>query len=201
MAVSIEIDTREFNAALREYIKVSKRSLPEIVNKRAVNICFKSIRFTPKARKSRIKRDLKQKSRINPKAPVGAILINKQRGEAGKPGRYGAEMAAAMERWEIKRNVSSGFIKSGWLGAVKDLAPHAKVFRRPPRVEVKDKPKGYGRPARVGINPTAEIVNQVNGAVKVGAPALQRAMNADAADMKNYVARKMQQDASRFNAR
>lgn len=201
MAVEITVDAREFNAALKEYIKVSKRSLTEIVNKRAVNIAFKSIRYTPKATQSRIKRDLKQKSRTNPKAPVGAILVNYKRGQAGKKGLYGSEMADAVENLRLGRERSSGFIKSGWIGAVQDLAPHAKVFRRPPRIVVKGRPKGYGRPARQGINPTAEIVNQVAGAVKVGASALQRAMNEDAIDMRTYVAKKMQQDADRFNAR
>ena len=197
MEVSITVDTREFNSALKEYIPYSKRSLAEIVNKRAVNIAFKSVRFTPSARKPRINRDLKQKSQIAPKAPLGAILAQKGR----SPGFYGDDMKAAVEDLKLKRHRSVGFIKSGWLGAVKDLAPHAKMFRRPPRVNVKGKSKGYGRPARAGINPTAEIVNQVQGAVKVGAPALNRALNADATDMRQYVAKKMQQDANRYNAR
>lgn len=197
MAVEITVDTREFKAALREYIKVSRRTLPEIVNKRAVNIAFKAIRYTPKARKSRINKDLKQKSRTNPNAPLSAILVNAGR----KPGLYGEDMKQAVEELRERRHKSLGFIKSGWLGAVNDLQPHAKVFRRAPRVNLQNKPKGYGRPARQGLNPTAEIVNQVAGAVKVGSPALQRAMNDDAADMKNFVAKRMQQDANRFNAR
>lgn len=201
MAVEITVDTREFNAALREYIKVSSRTLPEIVNKRAVNIAFRAIRHTPRATKSRIKRDLKQKSRTNPKAPLGPVLVNYNRGRAGKKGLYGPDMVDAVDQLQLGREKSAGFIKSGWIGAVQDLAPHAKVFRRPPRITVKGKPKGYGKPARQGLNPTAEIVNQVAGAVKVGSAALQRAINEDAADMRNYVAKRMQQDANRYNAR
>jgi hypothetical protein len=197
MAVELNIDTREFNAALRQYIKVSSRTLPEIVNKRAVNIAFKSIRHTPKAKKARIKRDLKVKSRTNPKAPLAAILVNAGR----NPGLYGDDMKQAVEELKERRAKSIGFIKSGWLGAVNDLQPHAKVFRRTPRVNVKGKPKGFGRPARKGLNPTAEIVNQVAGAVKVGSSALQRAMNDDADDMRTFTAKRMQKDANKFNAR
>ena len=121
MAVNVTIDTKEFNAALREYIKVSRRTLPEIVNKRAVNIAFKAIRYTPKARKSRINRDLKAKSRTNPKAPLGAILVNYNRGQKGEKGLYGSKMVSAIEDMKLGRHKSAGFIKSGWLGAVNDL--------------------------------------------------------------------------------
>jgi hypothetical protein len=201
VAVEVKIDTREFNAALREYIKFSKRSLAEIVNKRAVNICFRAIRHTPAARRPRINRDLRQKSRVAPKAQLGPILVNYNRGRAGKKGLQGKDMAAAVEKMRLARHASVGFVKSGWFGAIRDLQPSAKVFRRPPRVIIKGRPKGYGKAARQGINPTAEIVNQVEGAVKVGRHALQRAMNEDALDMRGYVAKKMQQDADRFNAR
>jgi hypothetical protein len=197
MAVELNIDTREFNAALRQYIKVSSRTLPEIVNKRAVNIAFKAIRYTPKARKSQITKDLKAKSNTNPKAPIGAILVNAGR----KPALSGGDLKQAVENLKLGRHRSAGFIKSGWLGAVKDLQPHAKVFRRTPRVNVKGKPKGFGRPARKGLNPTAEIVNQVAGAVKVGSSALQLAMNDDADDMRTFTAKRMQKDANKFNAR
>jgi hypothetical protein len=197
VAVNIQIDTKEFNSALRDYIKVSRRSIAEIVNKRAVNIAFKAIRHTPKALKSKINRELKAKSKLNPKAPLGAILVNKGR----KPGLYGEAMTSEIEALKQRRARTIGFIKSGWLGAVKDLQPHAKVFRRPPRVNVQGPPKGYGKPARSGLNPTAEIVNQVAGAVKIGASALQRAINEDAIDMRDFTAKRMQQDANKYNAR
>lgn len=200
MAISIQVDTKEFNAALREYIKVSRRTLPEIVNKRAVNIAFKSIRWTRKARKSQINRDLKQKARIAPKAPIGAILVNYKAGQDGEKGFYGDKMKQQVERMKLARHSSAGYIKAGWLGAFRDLQPHAKVFRRPPRGlgSGNAAKKGFGRPAKRGINPTAEIVNQVEGAVKIGAPGLQRAMNADAADMAQFAAKRMQQDANKF---
>jgi hypothetical protein len=197
VAAKVSIDTREFKAALAQYTRYSKRSLAEIVNKRAVNIAFKAIRHTPKTKKPSINRELRQKSRVAPKAPLGAILAQKGR----NPGLYGDEMKKAVESLKAKKAASIGFIKSGWIGAVRDLSPHAKVYRRPPRVIVKGKPQGFGRPARRGLNPTAEIVNQVAGAVKVGSAALQRAINEDALDMKTYVARKMNQDAKKFNAR
>ena len=197
MAAEVKIDDREFQAALRDYMKVSRRTLAEIVNKRAVNIAFKSIRYTPKAKKSRINRDLKQKSRIAPKAPIAAILVNSKR----KPGLYGQDMVDAVEDLKVKRARTLGFIKSGWFGAIKNLQPHAKVRRRAPRVNIQGKPKGYGRPARAGLNPTAEIVNQVPGANKIGSDALQRAMNEDAIDMKTFTAKRLQQDANKYNAR
>lgn len=197
MAGEIKIDDREFKAALRSYMKQSRRTLAEIVNKRAVNIAFKSIRYTPKAKKSRINRDLKQKSLIAPKAPIGAILVNSKR----KPGLYGPSMIDAVEDLKVKRARTLGFIKSGWFGAIKDLQPHAKVRRRAPRLNLKGKPKGYGRAARRGLNPTAEIINQVPGASEIGSSALQRAMNEDAIDMRTFTAKRMQQDAKKYNAR
>lgn len=192
-----QVDTREFDAALRAYIPHSKRTFADIVNKRGVNVAFKATRFTQKARPSKIRRDMRRPSRNHPGAPLGAVLVNKGR----SPGLQGPDMRDAVDRLTRAKERSIGFIKSGWLGAVNDLQPHAKVRRRPPKVNVRGRPQGYARPARPGIAPAAEIVNHVPGAAEIGAEGLQRALNADARDMAEYVARRMQADANKWNAR
>ncbi|MGA0395483.1 MAG: hypothetical protein ACO3MW_15665, partial [Rhodospirillales bacterium] len=91
--------------------------------------------------------------------------------------------------------------KAGWFEAINDLRPHVKVKRKPPkniRGDGAAKKLGMAKPAFSGVNPTAEIINRVNGAVKVGAKPLYRAIKADAADMMVYVKRKMQEEADKF---
>ena len=56
----INIDTREFQAALKQYVKHSKRDLAFIVNKRAINVGFLALRKTPTATAKRIERDLRK---------------------------------------------------------------------------------------------------------------------------------------------
>jgi len=200
MAVKVTIDDREFQAALKAYMKVSRRSLAEIVNKRAVNIAYKSIRYTPKAKKTKIRSDLKGMSSVHPKAPIAALIVNLNARNRKRKGYYGDKMREKIDKLIFIRQMKIGFIRSGFLGAVKDLQPLAKVRRRPPRVNVQGKPKGYGTPARNGLNPTATIVNQVAGAVEVGSKAIQRAMQEDALDMRTFTAKRMQKDAKKFNA-
>jgi hypothetical protein len=202
MAASITIDDREFQAALKAYMKVSRRSLAEIVNKRAVNIAFKSIKHTPAAGKRDINSELRSKSKRAPKqslARLRVIVINRKRDKEIPKGK---DLTAAANEVIKNRKKSIGYIKAGWLSAVQALQPHAKLRKRPPRLnDDGDATKlGYGKPARSGLNPTAIIANQVAGAVEVGSKAIQRAMQEDALDMRTFTAKRMQQDAKKFNA-
>lgn len=43
---TMELDTRRFNKVLSKYLDVSARTFVDEVNKRAFNICLKSIRYT-----------------------------------------------------------------------------------------------------------------------------------------------------------
>ena len=193
--MSIQLDTREFQRALLKYIPTTKRDLPEIVNKRAINIAFKAIRYTPKAKPGKIRRAMKMRSSMN--APLAALILNKLQGQYGRKGYYGAEMRSEIEEFTKARIRGIGYLKSGWLAAAQHLAQMSGQRGGTSR-GAKDHGKGtHGRAkyAKPGWTPSAQIINMASGIADVGKPALQRAVNAEAREILRHVERKMKGSA------
>ena len=198
---------RDFNRTLKEYINYSKRSLPVIVNTKAYYIARRAVRETPLAKKSDIKRFINLKS-----GSVAGRIINKRRGKRGEKGLYGDMMSAAVETMLAARLRSRAFIKSGWLMAVKALAPYAEKISVPSmgggEVRVAGVPKGGAEPARESFSVwsvKAKIFNTVmakwdrrEGVVNVAIPALERAFKAEEQSMRDYIERKLKQGAEKL---
>jgi len=195
--MSMKLDTSEFQRALLKYIPTTKRDLPEIVNKRAINVAFKAIRFTPKAKPGKVRRQLKKKAKNN--APVAALLLNKIQGFYGNKGFYGAKMREEVEEFIAGKVRSIGYMKSGWLAAAKKLARMAgqRAGRSRAAKVYGDGDHGDAKAARGGWTPTALIINRAVGIAEVGQMALQRALNAEAKEILKHVARKMKKSARR----
>ena len=205
----IEIDTREFQEAMKFYLKHSKRDLAFVVNKRAINVSFLTMKKTPSASAARINRDLRKRIAVDSrkgkkKPPLAALLIASGSDKIGgkKPARglYGAAMKEEIERVIGRRQRTRAYIKSGFIKTIRDL--ERKVpgrQKRPPRgTQGFSKPAGEGRPARPGINPTAEVINHATNAGRIAGPALQKALNADAADMRRFTEKRLQKTANKF---
>lgn len=220
-----------FDRALAEYMRYTPRTLQSVINTKAYFVARKAIWFTQKADIYRMRAQLGQFVRVNyisrhgkqgsrkiltlvnssrATAPLAALIINARRGKAGLPGLYGSKMARAIRELLASRMKAVAFIKSGWLPAVRILAPHAE-HKGSPRVDAsarqRGRPKGTAKPAQSTWRPTAEIVNLVTAKrdtkmalVKYGSPGLQRAFTDEAASMRDYIERRMRPDASRFNA-
>ena len=199
--VTIDFDTRRFNKMVSEYIRYSGRSFTNEVNKRAFNISLKAAGKTKKVKKRDIKREMLAPSRINPKAPVGAILVNYARGQVGRKGLWGKPMKKAVDRTIYYRSQGVGFYSSAFLGAAEDFG----LYIRPPR-QVRQsrrrnqlgKAKGEGRPERrIGaLRPMASGKNTAknsasNSAAKKG---LRYALNAETRDLIKYIRRKIPKD-------
>ena len=189
--MKMELDTREFQRALLKYIPTTKRDLPEIVNKRAINVAFKAIRFTPKAKPAKIRRQLGKQTKG--KAPLAALILNKLQGRFGRRGYYGAKMKSEIDEFIAGKIRGVGFLKSGWLAAAQQLARMAGM-----RVGKSRGAKLYGKGehgrakhAKPGWTPTAEIINKAAGIADVGKPALQKALNAEAREILRHVERKL----------
>ena len=191
----MELDTREFQRALLKYIPTTKRDLPEIVNKRAINVAFKAIRFTPKASAPKIRRQLKKQAKG--KAPLAALIVNKLQGRFGRQGYYGAKMKSEVEEF-IKGKVRGiGYLRSGWLASAQQMARLAgmKVGRsRATKVYGKGE-HGQAKHAKPGWTPSATIINLATGIADVGKPALQKAINAEARELIRHVERKLKGSA------
>lgn len=205
----ITIDTREFQAALKLYARHSKRDLPYIVNKRAINVAFIAMRKTPSATAAKIKRDLRKRIAVDgrkgrKKPPLVALMINsgssKLRGEKPEKGLYGQAMATEIEEVIARRQRTRAYIKSGFLKTIRDIERRVpdRQKRQPRNVQTFSRPAGAGKPAAFGINPTAEVINYATGARDIAGPALQAALAADAADMRKFTAKRMQQTANKF---
>jgi hypothetical protein len=183
VAAEIKLDRSKFDATFKEYVKASKRSLPQIVNNKLFMIARESLWFTEKADKKSIAKTLgkityvrqKDYDRIykhrltkgskHTKAPLAALIIHKRKGK-GKgfkgSGRF-QEMRHAIQVLIAARNVSIAYIKSGWLPAIQTLAQvstiKAKNVRDDKAARQIGKPKGSAVAAK-------EFSNVIMGYIK-----------------------------------
>ena len=231
--VNIKVNDKEFRQTLRQYIQVSRRTIPEIVNSKAYFIARRAIYETPKANKLAIgkslsklllslkttakggKMVLKTVTRYGrlgqtSQVPLAALLVNWQRGQRGKPGLYGEKMKAAVEHFILNRQRTIAFIRSGWLPAVKILAPFVKSKKgaapNDPETKQHGRQKGGAVPAREGFRVAARIENAIaaggknaehhgEAVNKYAIPALQRAFANEEASMRQYMEDKLKESA------
>lgn len=196
---TFHLDTKEFDRTLREYLKVSKRDLATALNTKGFYIARRAVRETPKAK-------------VDTSAAAKQIMakaINKARRRSGLKGLFGGLMDAAIKKMIASRRRSVGFLKSGWLPAIKRLEPLAERRGAPgmgPKPRQFGKDFGYATPAREGWKPAVVIANTIGQSEKQehgealqkhGGPALQRAFNAETASMREYLERKLRAAAKR----
>lgn len=174
-AVKFELDTREFTECLRQYADVSKKDEIEVVKDRAGKVAFELFK------------------QFKVLAPTVQLL-------RGLPASLNyhikRKFAGATIKQEINRRIRARFSSAGgWLPAVKRFTRKGAVLRN-----VKN-PKGH-----VEINlsePSVTIVNSMKEAVAAEGKhhVMQAALNAQVADMRIYIERKMDQRAKQFSAK
>lgn len=214
--VTFKIERKEFDRTLRVYRQYSKKDPATICNTKALFITRGAILETPKADKRSIVRELgriikrgknkgklKLKSGTEHDAPLAALIINKRRG----PGRglYGAAMEEAVRAMLAARMRSIGFLKSGWIAAIRILLPFANrrgAPRQDRSAQQVGTAKGNATPAREGWRAKATFENNASrnrsnndALVKFGGPALQRAFDAEERSMLVYIEGKMRESA------
>jgi hypothetical protein len=202
MQPTIQLDTRGFNAVLQEYQRSNRRTWPEICNAKALDVNFRALKETPKADKESI-RALESKPwwpRYIRKRLKGKTVDNKRNRKSSKLG-HGAtgSFAAEYSRKVIAARLRSvAFLKAGWLPGIRRLSMIVKdrfgaaTIGGAKQYGVE---KGAAIPAVSGDNPTATIINSAIGIDKMGVDALQRAVDGAAADMGEYIARKLEGNA------
>ncbi len=198
-----KLDTRDFERTLREYRRISKRTNEEIVNTKAYFIARRALVETYKADKGRLKASLLDKRGQE----ILGKLINARRGKRGEKGLYGEAMIEAQALIRASRLRAVGFLKSGWVSVIKNLAPYVKSKRGAVRMDntakVVGRPKGDATPAKPGIITRAIIRNFATSKHTTtpdplglyGEPALQKAINIEAASMVEYMERKLKDAA------
>ena len=215
-----ETSRRDFNNALKRYLRVSSRSLPEALNEKAYFVAAGAIRNTHKADFEKIKselgahmvgvigkrgKELKRKKLAlveNYYSQLIVLIIVARLRRAGKPIPPADELKD-MALGEVRKRIASvGYIRSGWVAAVRVLARFSKYGRL--KFEM---PKMFGSPrggvkiAREG-DPVARIWNdagrtgkQAEAVAKYGQEGLERAFKEETADMLQHLEGKLKDAA------
>lgn len=209
--IKLRFDHREFDRTLRKYAMISKRTIPEIINTKAFFICRRAVVETAKASGQNIRKFIRSDSGEH----IGKI-INARRGAKGLPGLYGAKMAEAVATVLAARLRSVAYVKSGWLPAIKNLAPLVPKKTGAPRQDRAARQvgqeKGSAIPARPGWSVKATIVNAIGATgdrakehseaiKKYGEPALKKAFDFETNSMKEYMESKFKQAAKESGIR
>lgn len=204
MSISFSVDDREFTKTLARYrAYCTSRTLPEIINTKAFFIARRAVVETPKAATKEIRKFIDARG-----GEIVGKIINKRRGARGEKGLYGEAMTVAIGLVKAARLRSVAFLKSGWLPAIKVLEKRVEMkwrrgaARNDKAAKIVGRDKGEATPARQGWKVFAEIVNAANAnrdtrtaLIKEGFPALQRAFAHEVRSMKEYIEKKMREDA------
>jgi hypothetical protein len=213
--VTATLDSREFKAALREYQAATKKDWAYVSNRQALNVAIKTGQRTPLANPEKIKRLTERPwwPKLVAKTIVGkGVRVRDGKTKGGKAkfrkikGSYTREEARRASKALIQKRLNRiGFIRSGWLPAIQILTALKMKAKGNYQARLKgtgkiQKPKGDCKPANPGLKPVAVIINNSQGAEKVGAKALQEGISAAAVDMREFIADRGKETASRFNA-
>lgn len=217
-------DISSLQRAIDRLAPLTKKTLPEIVNQRLLNIAGRALNATRKASKLEIQarlgeigRELKRskagKIRRGKRlyasidvrgqsVPLAALLINSARGAKGEKGLTGKEMAAAIKKKVAARQRSVGFNAIGYVPGIRSLARSVTKpflignFRG---LAVRGQAKGEATPATESFVPVAELINKVDSILKVDKGALQQAINEEAREIERHIAEDISPLVKAFN--
>lgn len=162
---------RAFSKTLREYTRLSSKSVPEAVNRTAKDVAIRTIKETDKAEASEIRSALKTNG-------LAYKLIN-------KTGLKAAEIKKKAEALIRARVRSAGYIRAGWYKAAQAFGGRGGKTKPGGLAE-----QGKGTKATERTQ-TATLENKTVGAPEVSGPALARAMESKRKDLLVYIAKKL----------
>ncbi len=223
-AINLKMDRREFDRTLKEYVQLNKRDNKSLMDTKGYRIALKAQAATPKADAAKIDAELgvigfsvrqvtrgKNKGKFRKgkavfsQSSLAEKILRARFAKAGKAQPTKEEMNDLALKFRASRARSIAFLKSGWLRAIKTLAPLANksgAGRVDRSAKQYGQDKGYATPAKEGNRATTTIANlagsnkENKGALhRYGGPALQTAFNQETADMKVYIEKKYRQSA------
>ncbi len=218
-----QLDTRQFNEALRLYYRTVPKDLAYCTNRSALNVVIKTVKRTPKSDQAKIlaslgqtgtkvrqltkgknKGKFKADGRIFAGGSSARNLVQWARWKKGLPPLGGAELQAEMSKLTGRRMSSIGYLRSGWIPSIKVLSA-LKLKLRAEGSELREarrfkNPKGRAIVATPGLKPFALIANGTKWS-SVASKALQDGLNEAAADMTKFCKETMGASAKKFSAR
>ena len=151
--ITFQLDDTAFQAALVQYAEVSRRTIPDICNKKALFIARGALRNTPRVPVSKIEEELGKIVRVTDmgkrghlvkrsalagvfgkSGPLAALILTAKRSRLGQDSIFKgktraqgrADMAKAVLAFVRDRRRSVAFLASGWIQAIRTLSPLVK---------------------------------------------------------------------------
>jgi hypothetical protein len=193
----IQLDTREFEQALRDYEKATQKDMADILNRAARNVAYRAAQNTPVANKAEIKSYLFRDEKLR-YALTSIALRKKGVGVLKSP-----QFKKAVERFVAHRLGSSRYLRAMWKPAIEKFGG---TFRG---AAPKGGNEGYGIKA---VDNIAEIFAEIGaiisqpdekhaaGAEDIGLKALQDAVDFVAEDLLEYAEKKMRETAKKHSS-
>lgn len=186
--MNITLDTRKFEQAVRFSVNDVGRDLTDVLNRAGRNVAIKAIQKTPRASASKIAAvtDAQLAGRIHKRARRKGVKIKR------------ADMAKYIKRERARMKSSVGYTAGpGWNNAARAFGGRGVKMQK--GFQKSQARKGRGRKARV-MSLVAELANTTPAAKKVGAGALQDAINHAAADLVSYGQKKLAKTLHKYSA-
>ncbi len=240
MQATFKLDTSQFNEGLKKAIELSSRSGAQVINSRAFHAAAKAIPATKKASRQQIEQELgrigtslkvtksgklsrtragafKGGSALVREDSLAARIILARIRNAGAIDHmpHGAALAKAAAKLIASRVRSIGFIRSGWISAMRDFSRYAFGASKPPMdgVKVVGQKKGKGTPAKpkVGkmvatLENSALLIGGRNSSVAsnpvpIAEAGMKIALQSEYAEMARHMAEKLKPDFKRAGFR
>ena len=203
MSSGIAVDVSEFQAALKDYVRLSSKQLPAIINGKAKDLMIKAGKETPITTMSPA--DYEAQIRKNP--AIATARANAQYGRGGWTREQRTEIWQKMQ----KSRLSKGFMRSGFYkaGAKFRVADPARTgAQKVPAILSSDSP------SRANIRTATEsIMSAVSDVSWLGKSPLDasekqrivergiaKAVPIVTADMRKYIQRKLEANAKKVSA-
>lgn len=208
--IKMVLDTRNFDRALDEYMKFNKRNLSEVINTKLNFIARNATTTTKKVEPSKIDAELDAASRFHPHISVGQAIVNYKLKQSGKKTLHDARLDSAVEKLKKQRHRTVGFLRSGWLPAIRILQKAMRGARGVPQMDrsirIKANSLGTAKVAQPNDKCYGEIENFVQGGKGTSGNVksilirgLQLAMDKEVRSMQDYIEKKMNPEIDKFN--
>lgn len=215
--MKVEIDTKAFDEAFRKYRAARlDKDYPYVAHRALRNVLMRSVPKTPKADPSKIAHAMGQIATVTSiikkgrragqkrvlrlysfKDTLATRIINARRKKAGQEYLHGQELETAAKKMIAARMRASGFIRSGWLPAIKRLRSLTKQAEMPRDAgRIYGQEKGYLVPAKIGkVFSATEAGNSAKASGRVGQQALEAALAEVATDMLAWAIPRLRESA------
>ena len=197
-SVDITLDTREFEAALREYMRFTSKTLPEAINRTAVDAAFKANQAT---RRSKLKKQpwsklSKRQKNLFHALATGSTRLGKTRFGTATKGQGNDELA---QKIYGARTRAVNYSRAIFLKLAKDVggSVRTKLGRDLPGNATAKKAKESLKPEAVF---TIKGVDAKH-AREIIQPAMQAGLDRAAQDKRDYIAKKMAAEAKKRSGR